>query len=123
MNDKQLNDDKLIQEYKEINRNYRHIEKLRFSLFCFYLLVLYALVQFSFHNSRVKLVGIIITIVFLGFDSYFQVVIRHLKKMAIRLEKLLEFNQFKSRRIPQVFWLNYLTSIFYLILLLFIVSR
>ncbi len=96
---------RLRYEYSEVNQNFRHYSNLRFAILSVFFAGAGLLFSIAFGpiNSTAyfrmlaKLGGLLITIVFFIFEHILNEYLRHFAKVAIELEELLGYRQFKSR--------------------------
>jgi hypothetical protein len=96
---------RLRYEYSEVNQNFRHYSALRFAILSVFFAGIGLLLSIAFgpidstayFRMLAKFGGLLITIVFFIFEHILNEYLRHFAKVAMELEELLGYKQFKSR--------------------------
>jgi hypothetical protein len=96
---------RLRYEYSEVNQNFRHYSALRFAILSVFFAGIGLLFSIAFgpidstayFRMLAKFGGLLITIVFFIFEHILNEYLRHFAKVAMELEELLGYKQFKSR--------------------------
>ena len=112
-------------EYSEVNENFRHFSSLRFAIFTVYFAVetgiLTAFTSGKFNPNEVILGGLVITLVFWGYQERNIRLIAHFMQVAAKLESQLGYTQISTRPharfpIPDI---NTITRLFFFIMIVF----
>ncbi|MEJ5240079.1 MAG: hypothetical protein WHS87_02665 [Anaerolineales bacterium] len=96
---------RLRYEYAEVNQNFRHYSSLRFAILSVFFAIVGLLFSIAFgpinsttyFSMLAKFGGLLITVVFFIFEHILNEYLRHFAKVAMELEELLGYRQFKSR--------------------------
>jgi hypothetical protein len=122
-------------EYSEANTNRRHYSNLRFAVFSVYFAVLGGLSSVAFGVVEIKstspapivlaarIAGLLFTVIFFSFEIQCDLNLRHFGRVAIELEDLLGYRQFKTRKIrfmPRAFY--FACGMYLLLIVLWLIS-
>lgn len=116
-------------EYSEVNENFRHFSSLRFAIFTVYFAVEAGLFSAAFKIGEfdptaviyAKIGGLLITLVFWGYQERTVRLIAHFMKVAAKLESQLGYTQISTRPpakfpVPDI---NTITRIFFPLMIVF----
>lgn len=123
--EKQTSIESAQKEYSEVNANFRHFSSLRFAIFTTFFAVeagiLTALTNGSFDPKEAIWGGLIITLVFWGYQERNIRLISHFMQVAAKLESQLGYTQISTRPrakfpIPDI---NTFTRLFFFLMIVF----
>jgi hypothetical protein len=119
----------LRNEYSEVNENFRHFSSLRFAIFSVYFAIQAGIFAAAFKSGGfsecgvnfAKVGGLLITLVFWGYQERNVQLIAHFMKVATKLESQLGYTQMSTRPpakfpIPDI---NTITRIFFPFMVIF----
>lgn len=129
--DEEKNTENLRCEYRQVNRNLRHLNASRLAAIGVFLFVFLIALLFTFSDFRVvwgiganqrrnaSSLWLFITLLFLAFDVYSELNVQRLHKIAKELEKSLNLKQFTELATKERTWLYLVTWAMYVVLVLF----